>query len=157
MEAKLLYALDQYIWAIEKLTHNDSTELSVLSYLNKARDIFPAQEFDEAISAVTAFYRKETSGKETSEKEASGGTRKSGCFIASATYGNYNSPEVVYLSAFRDDVLKRTKGGQWFINFYYTVSPCLAETISRFKILQMLSRVFLLRPIIFMLRQIRRP
>lgn len=84
------------------------------------------------------------------------GVKTSGCFIATAAYGNYNSPEVLYLSAFRDDVLKRTHLGRKFVNLYYTVSPCLAETISKFKKLQMISRVILFRPLIFVVQKIRR-
>ena len=60
-----------------------------------------------SLSIFTDGFREKKSSAASENKSA-----KSGCFIATAAYGNYNSPEVVYLSAFRDDVLKRTDLGR---------------------------------------------
>src|SRR5712692_7938440 len=78
--------------------------------------------------------------------------KKGFCFIATAVYGNDGAPEVLYLSAFRDDVLMRNAVGQLFVRFYYLISPGLANIVARFASLRLCVRVALLRPIILLLR-----
>ena len=51
-----------------------------------------------------------------------------GCYVATAVYGSYNSPEVWTLRHFRDDVLGQTWYGRLFIKTYYTISPTLVKT-----------------------------
>lgn len=48
---------------------------------------------------------------------------KSGCYIATMAYGDYNHPQVVILREFRDNVLSNHLLGRLFIKVYYTVSP----------------------------------
>ncbi len=79
-----------------------------------------------------------------------------GCFIATAACGDYHDPSVIYLSNFRDRVLFRSPQGRWFIRFYYAISPFPAGIIARSKILSRLTRVFFLRPFIFILRHLNR-
>ncbi len=50
---------------------------------------------------------------------------KSGCYIATMTYGNYNHPQVLVLRNFRDKYLLTKKAGQYFVAFYYWLSPKL--------------------------------
>lgn len=50
---------------------------------------------------------------------------KSGCYIATMAYGNYNHPQVIVLRNFRDKYLLTTKAGQYFVAFYYWLSPKL--------------------------------
>jgi hypothetical protein len=57
--------------------------------------------------------------------------KDNGCFIATVCFGSYDSPEVITLRQFRDQVLKRTKSGNKFIYLYYMVSPHVARYISR--------------------------
>jgi len=42
------------------------------------------------------------------------------CFVASTIYGSTTAPEVVYLRAFRDDVLMRMPLGRAFVRVYYS-------------------------------------
>ncbi len=61
-----------------------------------------------------------------------GGSAEGGyCFVATATYGNYDHPFVRVLRDFRDDTLAHTEWGRDFIAWYYDNSPALAAFISR--------------------------
>jgi len=76
-----------------------------------------------------------------------------GCFVATAAYGDRNAPEVIYLSAFRDNYLDHNLVGKRLIKTYYGVSPPLAALISTSTLLQTTVRVILLKPIVFLLRR----
>lgn len=53
--------------------------------------------------------------------------KKSGCYIATAVYGSYSAPEVIYLRMYRDQCLKTSVLGRTFIRLYYTISPSIAK------------------------------
>ena len=59
---------------------------------------------------------------------------KSGCLIATATYGSELSPQVQFLRGFRDNLVLQTFAGTSFMTvfnaFYYSFSPSVATTIS---------------------------
>lgn len=78
-----------------------------------------------------------------------------GCFVATAAFGDYNAPEVVYLSAFRDESLSRSVVGRGLIRAYYAVSPPFATAIAKSNFLRQAVRKVFLQPLIFLLRQIR--
>jgi predicted RNA-binding Zn-ribbon protein involved in translation (DUF1610 family) len=65
---------------------------------------------------------------------------KSGCFVATATYGDEDAIEVRFLRAFRDQVLKRSWIGRALTAMYYKVSPYLARTLELSPGLQKASR-----------------
>ena len=46
--------------------------------------------------------------------------KKSGCFVATAVYGDIDAPQVQVLREFRDDVLMRNEVGRTAVNFYYS-------------------------------------
>ena len=59
-----------------------------------------------------------------------GGTIKNfGCFIATAVYGDYNAPEVIFFRYYRDSVLQKSMAGKLFIKIYYAISPYIAKII----------------------------
>lgn len=51
------------------------------------------------------------------------------CFIATAAYGSATAADVRYLRAFRDEYLLTHLAGQWFVNWYYELSPAVADFI----------------------------
>lgn len=61
------------------------------------------------------------------QKSASSG--KSGCYIATACYGNEFAPEVLHLKLFRDNILAKNYFGRFLIKTYYLVSPPIAEKL----------------------------
>lgn len=54
---------------------------------------------------------------------------KSGCFIATACYGDYDHPDVLALRRFRDDRLLPSPAGRALVALYYAVSPPLAARL----------------------------
>jgi len=77
------------------------------------------------------------------------------CFVATAAFGDYNSPEVIYLSVFRDQVLNHSLFGRAFVRIYYKISPPLAGIIAKSSLLRRLVRSLVLQPIISFLRSVR--
>lgn len=81
----------------------------------------------------------------------SGGSASSGgggCFIATAAFGSYHAPEVVLLQKFRDRILLASEPGRLFVQFYYRVSPPIADFISQDDLLRRATRLSL-KPLIF--------
>jgi hypothetical protein len=68
-----------------------------------------------------------------------------GCYIATLVYGSYESPEVLILRRFRDDVLATSFLGRAFIHLYYTVSPSLVVLLKNQIFIQKAIRTILNR------------
>ena len=68
------------------------------------------------------------------------------CFVATAACGDPLAPEVITLSAFRDDVLLPSRLGRLFVHVYYTVSPPIAAIIARSKALRCVAMAMLVQP-----------
>ena len=80
-----------------------------------------------------------------------GGESSSGggaCFIATAAFGSYRAPEVILLQKFRDRFLLTNAPGTLFLEFYYRVSPSIADCISHYDSLRRATRLAL-KPLIF--------
>lgn len=69
---------------------------------------------------------------------------RSGCFIATACYGDYSAPEVLVLRTFRDQKLMTSVLGRAFVRFYYVVSPFFARQLDRSDVAKHLLRKHLL-------------
>mgnify|MGYP000461627189 CR=1 FL=1 len=67
------------------------------------------------------------------------------CFIATAAFGAAESPPVVLLREFRDQVLLQFRGGRAFVGWYYRWSPMAAEWLSSHPLAR-IPVVFLLLP-----------
>ncbi len=66
--------------------------------------------------------------------------RATGCFIATATYGDKNAPEVRFFRAFRDEYLLSSRVGCQMSRLYYVVAPYVAWIIEKTPFLKRLAR-----------------
>jgi len=78
---------------------------------------------------------------------------KNGCFIATAAYGSAMAPEVLVFRNYRDEVLSESSLGRLFIQAYYALSPYIAIVIAKSNFLKMLVRIFLLSPLLRIIRE----
>jgi hypothetical protein len=58
--------------------------------------------------------------------------RRSGCFVATVTYGDEDIVEVQFLRAFRDEVLSKSQVGRILIWTYYRLGPDIARVVELF-------------------------
>ena len=82
-------------------------------------------------------------------KEGQGGFE--GCFIATASYGNYFEPNVKVLRDFRDKYLLNNEFGRLFVDFYYKHSPAIAAQIAHSQVAKAFVRT-LLTPIVYTIK-----
>jgi hypothetical protein len=72
---------------------------------------------------------------------------KKGCFIATATMGDYDHPVVMDLRMFRDNWLLKRDWGVRFTNWYYTHGPKAAHIIEKSFFLRRLTFIFVVKPL----------
>lgn len=77
------------------------------------------------------------------------------CFVATAACGDPLAPEVLVLSAFRDEILVHRRVGRAFVRFYYLASPPLARLIERFGWLRRVAMLVIIKPAVRALRSWR--
>jgi hypothetical protein len=76
-------------------------------------------------------------------KDAGGQAESGYCYVATATYGNYDHPFVKILRNFRDDTLAHSSWGRSFIAWYYANSPGLANFIAEHESARVVSYLLL--------------
>ena len=86
-------------------------------------------------------------------KGAGKSSGKGGCFIATATMGDYNHPVVMQLREFRDQYLLERYWGKKFIKYYYKFGPYPAKVISNSNFLKKVSYIFIVKPLYFVVRK----
>lgn len=72
-------------------------------------------------------------GGGSSTAASSGG---GGCFIATVAFGSFDDSHVMILREFRDKILLQTDIGRSFVSFYYSISPSIADCVSKHEILK---------------------
>lgn len=65
------------------------------------------------------------------------------CYIATACYNNKNAEEVIFLRAFRDNVLYRNMFGRMLIQVYYKLSPSIVKYFYSNRMIKETSKLFL--------------
>lgn len=81
--------------------------------------------------------------------------KKGACFIATATMGDYDHPDVMELRHLRDEWILLQKWGKDFVNWYYYNGAIAARFIEKSYVLKKLSYVFIVKPLVFLSRIIR--
>jgi hypothetical protein len=84
--------------------------------------------------------------KDSPDKKPS--EEKKSCFIATACFGSYSSPEVIILRDFRDTVMSKSFVGRQFVELYYKVSPPVAAFMSSKAHIRKTVRIVLLEPLV---------
>jgi hypothetical protein len=75
------------------------------------------------------------------------------CFIATAACGNPTSPEVIALSAFRDDILLQSSTGKHVVRLYYSISPRVADVIAHSSLLRRATMTLIVEPAVKLVRR----
>lgn len=75
------------------------------------------------------------------------------CFIATAAYGTPTAKEIDILRDFRDAVLMENSLGKGLVEFYYAVSPPLADIISEHELLRTFVREIIIDPIVMIINE----
>ena len=83
------------------------------------------------------------------QEEEPPSTPQTGCFIATAAYGTVMAEEIQILREFRDQYLLTNPLGQGLVDVYYSISPPIAEFITKHPSLKLMVRAGL-TPIVAM-------
>lgn len=66
--------------------------------------------------------------------------KSGGCYIATAVYGSYDSPEVLILRRVRDERLILNAAGRRAVTAYYVVSPWLVRHLGKTRLFRAVAR-----------------
>ena len=78
-----------------------------------------------------------------------------GCFVATATMGDYNHPTVLQLRLFRDNFLLQRKWGCIFTRLYYKWAPYPAKIIAKSNLLKKISYLTIVKPLSFITSRLK--
>jgi hypothetical protein len=131
------------VYSLDIFTHLDN-----LGLVNRGRCPYTGQIIDESFPSWSMFNNRRVyvshEGNAIMKKEDEEeyeklmghpkpkkniSNEKTGCYIATACYGNEFAPEVLHLKLFRDNVLAKSFLGRLFIKTYYLLSPPIAEKL----------------------------
>ena len=137
-------------WIIKSRCENYENWLDLNSYPSDQNDIEQIQKLNIDFGRITSYAKERISEikstkimVETKEKNEP----KKGCFIATATMGDYDHPVVMDLRMLRDNWLLKRDWGVKFTNWYYTHGPKAAKYIEKSILLRKLSFLFIVKPI----------
>jgi ribosomal protein L7/L12 len=82
-------------------------------------------------------------------------TKFEGCFIATVCYGGYDTPEVIKLRNFRDEVLLKSLPGKIFVKLYYRFSPGISKVVSKSETMKVFIRKYFLDKILNCINQFK--
>ena len=144
-------ALEHFVRVLEQsqsvyntLPEDSKQALSLDDYPNLFRS-----NFNEA-RRVQMQRGKNTAARSPTSSRASQAAKSGGCFVATAASGDPFAPEVIALSAFRDDVLLTTRIGRVFVHLYHAVSPAIAGVIARSSARRRFAMVVIVKPAVWL-------
>jgi len=79
-------------------------------------------------------------------------SKSDGCFIVTAVYGTPLAPEIDVFRNYRDNQLRKTFFGRLFINIYYTISPSVANLITKSIILRKIINHLIIKPLLYKIK-----
>ena len=82
--------------------------------------------------------------------------QNSGCFIATATLGNYDHSLVLELRQFRDEWILTKTWGEGFVQWYYRYGAIAAKFIEKSTLLKSISFFFIVFPLVLLSRVVNR-
>lgn len=103
----------------------------------------PKSEISKEVLRQADAFRKNAKNEGMVLELMKRGKYRAACFVATAAFENELTPEVQKLYRFRDQVLETHPVGQRVVNFYYVVSPSLAQWVIRSPLRKKASRKIL--------------
>lgn len=113
----------------------------ILSYIGsngepKKVSIYSEEKNFQALYVfINTYYKRELSEEAKVDKTSIGF-----CFIATATYKDHFSEEVIFFRKYRDVILNTNLLGRFVTFMYYSLSPSLSKFVFRSKTLNLLSK-----------------
>ena len=101
----------------------------------------------EDVTRIIQDENKRTQARIDEMKAKNASSSGGGCFVATATMGDYNHPVVLDLRVFRDETLSKSLFGKLFIKFYYAFGPYPAAIIAKSSKLRELSLKYIIKPL----------
>ena len=136
------------VWYVKGITRNLGYLKVTVDPANNtatAQQIFVAWVIEDDSAETPQVYDPPIVGDTvTFPLKPTGGGGGGGCFIATAAFGSYFDPSVKILRDFRDKFLFTNHVGQSFVNWYYKVSPPIADFIRTREIMKTAVRIILL-------------
>lgn len=132
-----------YIWNLVRISISNGNEVDLsITFGEKEEDEYYLSSF------VARLVEKPKAYSQTSKNQS-----KSGCFVATACYGDYNATEVLVLRSYRDNVLLNTFLGKIAVKLYYFISPPIAKLLEKSELLKGFVRNNILAPIVLRLKR----
>jgi ribosomal protein S27E len=78
------------------------------------------------------------------------------CFIATATMGSYDHPQVMELRHFRDEWILQKSWGESFVKWYYHYGAIAAKFIDKSYILKKFSYLLIVKPLVYLSRIVKK-
>lgn len=117
-----------------------------VNWLDKGLEKYPTQKLKEN-------YIKKIQKIEPSYEPPK--TKSGWCFIATATMGSYDHPEVMELRNFRDNWILEKKWGEGFVAWYYHYGSIAAKSIEKSFVLKKICYLLVVKPLVYLSRIVK--